>query len=369
MSNHLIYSIAFSKIKGLNDTQRKLLLTNYHSAENIYNERLHLQFPFADVNDDFKKILMRDWPLNEAEAEWAFMQKHQILATSVFDDDYPNRLAHCIDAPTLLYVKGQMNFNKKQMVSIVGTRQHTQQVTKVIHEITEGLAHLNIGVISGMALGIDGIAHKMALDKKIPTWGVLAHGLDQIYPRQHRRLAIDMLESGGLITENRKGTTPLPYLFPKRNRIVAGMSDATIIVESDIKGGSMITAYLAFGYDRLVFALPGKVYDHKSKGCLLLIKNNHAQMYYDSIHFLETMQWALPPMNPFILSPNNPQLTLNLGLETLSILEIIERQGPIHPDDIARQLLLAPGVFSTHLLMLEMQDFIFKQAGNLYIRL
>jgi DNA processing protein len=150
---------------------------------------------------------------------------------------------------------------------------------------------------------------------------------------------------------------------------VAGMSDVTIVVESDIQGGSMITAKLAFEYDRIVFAIPGKIHDAKSKGCLLLIKTNNAHMYYDSIDFLETMKWALPEMNPNRIDPKNPQLSLVLEPEALSILEIIERQGPIHPDDIIRQLTIPPGAFATHLFMLEMQDFVFKQAGNLYIRL
>ena len=369
MSNHLLYSIAFSKIIGLNDKQRKLLLTHYYTAEFIYKERFNLHIPFLDVNDDIKKILLNDWPWEEAETEFAFMQKHQINATCIFDADYPNRLVHCDDAPTLLYVKGKMDFNKKHVVSIVGTRQHTIQVNRIIHEITEGLAHLNMAVISGMALGVDGIVHKNALDKKIPTWGVLAHGLDQIYPKQHRRLAIDMLAQGGLITENKKGAIPLPYFFPKRNRIVAGMSDVTIVIESDIQGGSMITAKLAFDYDRIVFALPGKIHDAKSKGCLSLIKSNNAHMYYDNIDFLETMKWALPKMNPNRIDPKNPQHHLMLAPETLAILEIIAHQGPIHTDDIFRQLTIAPGAFATHLFQLEIEDFIFKQAGNLYIRL
>jgi len=369
MSNHLLYSIAFSKIIGLNDKQRKLLLAHFSSAEIIYKERFNLEIPFIDVNEDIKKILLNDWPWEETERELAFMQKHDIHATCIFDATYPDRLVHCDDAPTILYVKGKMDFNKKHLVSIVGTRQHSSQVNRVIHEITEGLAHLNIGIISGMALGIDGIAHKNALDKKIPTWGVLAHGLDQIYPKQHRRLAIDMLAQGGLITENKKGVIPLPYFFPKRNRIVAGMSDVTIVIESEIQGGSMITAKLAFDYYRTVFALPGKIHDAKSKGCLLLIKTNNAHMYYDSIDFLETMKWALPEMNPIRMDPKNPRLSLVLEPAAMSILEIIERQGPIHLDDIIRQLTISPGAFATHLFMLEMQDFVFKQAGNLYIRL
>lgn len=369
MSNHLLHSIAFSKIIGLNDKQRKLLLAYYHSAENIYTERSNLQIPFPDVHDHVKKILLSNWPWEETETEFAFMQKHEINATCIFDENYPDRLLHCDDAPTVLYIKGNMNFNKTQLVSIVGTRQHTIQVNRVIQEIIEGLTHLNLGIISGMAVGVDGIAHKTAVDKNIPTWGVLAHGLDQIYPKEHRHLAIDMLAQGGLITENKKGSTPLPYFFPKRNRIVAGMSDVTIVVESDIQGGSMITAKLAFDYNRQVFALPGKLHDPKSKGCLWLIKSNEAQLYYDTIDFLESMKWAMPEINPNRFNPNHPQQTLILDADAIAILEIIERQGPIHSDDIFRQLRLAPGTFSTHILMLEMQDFIFKQVGNHYIRL
>ena len=369
MSNHLLYSIAFSKIIGLNDAQRKLLLAHYNSAEIIYKERFNLHLPFSDVNNDIKKILLNEWPWEEAENEFAFMQKHQINATCIFDTHYPDRLIHCNDAPTILYVKGKMDFNKKQLVSIVGTRQHTVQVNRLIQEIIEGLAHLNIGIISGMAMGVDGIAHKTAVEKKMPTWGVLAHGLDQIYPKQHRRLAIEMLSQGGLITENKKDTIPVPYLFPKRNRIVAGMSDVTIVIESDIQGGSMITAKLAFEYDRPVFALPGKIHDPRSKGCLYLIKSNQAQMFYDIIDFLETMKWAMPETNSQQHNPKSPQLSLILSPEALSILAIIEQQGPIHPDDIVRQLTIGHSDFASQLFMLEMQDFVFKQAGNLYIRL
>jgi DNA processing protein len=369
MSNHILYSIAFSKIIGLSDKHRKLLLVHYGSAEFIYKERCNLDISFLDLHDNFRKILLKEWPWEEAEAEYAFMQKHQINATCIFDAEYPNRLIHCNDAPTVLYVKGNMNFNKNHLVSIVGSRQHTIQVNKIIQEITEGLAHLDIGIISGMAMGVDGIAHKTALQNKIPTWGVLAHGLDQIYPKQHRRLAIEMLELGGLITENKKGTIPIPYCFPKRNRIVAGMSDATIVIESDIQGGSMITAKLAFDNDRNVFAVPGKLHDPRSRGCLYLIKSNEAQIFYDIIDFLETMKWAMPAPNPNILSLKNPQLNLILDPESLSILEIIQQQGPIHPDEIFRQLTMIPGPFASHLLQLEMQDLVFKQAGNLYIRL
>lgn len=366
MSESALYYVAFSNIIGINDLQRKVLLEVYGSAENIFKERFNSSTPFQHLHPSISVLLMQEWPLDEAEQEVLFAGQHNINIVNVMEDHYPSRLAQCEDAPTILYIKGNVQFQKKYLVSIVGTRQSTFQSKKIIHELLEGLAHLNIGVISGMALGIDGMAHQSALDMKIPTWGVLAHGLDQIYPPQHRRLAIDMMSHGGLITENKKGTKPLPYFFPKRNRIVAGMTDATIVIESDVKGGSMITAHLAAGYHRSVFAVPGKLNDTQSKGCLQLIKNNIAQMYYDPTHFLECMQWELPLSIKAITSP---PLTLLFDPITLNILNTIEQKGPIHPDQLSYHLQLSASELATHLMHLEMQEMIHKQAGNTYIRL
>ena len=361
--DHLLYTIAFTRIIGLNDTQRKILLETYGCAIDIFNQRHLSEYPFADLNRMTKNLLLGEWPISEAMTEIEFMVKHDITATTILDSSYPNRLLHCADAPTLLYIKGNTDYNKKHLVSIVGTRQHTQQAQKVIQELIEGLKHLDIAIISGMALGIDGMAHKAAIENKLPTWGVLAHGLDQIYPLQHRKLAIEMLSQGGLITENKKGTIPLPYFFPKRNRIVAGLSDVTIVVETDVKGGSMITANLAFNYDRTVFAVPGKLHDPKSKGCLQLIKNNKAQLYHDPIDFLESLQWSLP-----IVPKTNGVRPMASMIDPITkcILELIERQGPIHIDDISAQLKRPTSELSSHLLVLEMQLYICKLAGNLY---
>jgi DNA processing protein len=366
MNDSLSYTIAFSNILGMNDLQRKILLEVYGSAENIFKERFNISSPFQHLHPSISALLMKDWPLEEAEKEILFAAQNGIHIVNVTEENYPRRLAQCEDAPTILYIKGNMHFQKKYLVSIVGTRQSTFQSKKIIHELIEGLAHLNIGIISGMALGVDGMAHQSALDTQIPTWGVLAHGLDQIYPPQHRRLAIDMMSQGGLITENKKNTKPLPYFFPKRNRIVAGMSDATIVIESDVKGGSMITAHLAAGYHRSVFAVPGKLTDTQSKGCLQLIKNNVAQMYYDAPHFLECMQWELPL--PVKTTTSNP-LTLLFDPLAITILKMIEQKGPIHPDQLSYNLKLSSGELSTHLMNLEIQEMIHKQAGNTYIRL
>jgi DNA processing protein len=230
----------------------------------------------------------------------------------------------------------------------------------------EGLQHLKLGIISGMALGVDGIAHALSLANKIPTWGVLAHGLDTIYPNAHRRLAINMLGNGGLITECRQKTITMPYQFPKRNRIVAGMTDATIVIESAVEGGSMITAKLARGYDREVFAVPGKIHDAKSKGCLWLIKNNIATMYHDPIHLLENMNWPLPTINNQAPAIANNILTLTLSPILQSIYLLIQSQGPIHKDAISQQLAIPSNELSAHLLTLELNGIIHLQAGNLF---
>jgi DNA processing protein len=364
MSDEILHTIALSMLVGINDKEKKYILEWYGSASAVFKEREKKQNGFRGLNLIQINILGASWPLKEAEEELMFINKHQIKCLSILDPNYPNRLLQCKDAPLLLYVKGSYEFNLPQLISIVGSRQHTIQVNKVMEELIAGLAHLKIGVISGMALGIDGLAHQTALKMNIPTWGVLAHGLDQIYPNQHRRLAIEMLHQGGLITEFRKNTKPLPYFFPKRNRIVAGMSDATIVIETDMKGGSMITANLAFDYDREVFAVPGKIHDTKSKGCLHLIKYNKAHLYHDPIHLLENMNWPILDL-PAI--ENQLKLILDPALQR--VLLLIERQGPIHRDELANLLKIKASLLSSYLLSLEMQGYIHLLAGNLYNKL
>jgi DNA processing protein len=366
--NELLYAIALSMYKAHSDLQKRKQLQFYGSAYNT--------FKYRNKN-------LGEWPLLEAEDELKFIEKYSIQCFSILDKFYPGRLANISDPPNLLYVKGADHFNLPQLISIVGTRQHTYQVKKVVEELLEGLAHLKIGVISGLALGVDGIAHEAALKNNLSTWGVLAHGLDTIYPNQHRRLAKNMLENnGGLITECRINTPTMTFQFPKRNRIVAGMSDATIVIESEVKGGSMITAHLARGYDREVFAVPGKIHDAKSKGCLWLIKNNIATMYHDPIQLLEDMNWPKQEQEQeqdqkkeqaenshhnkghelFNQSVHSKIMNQNAK----SIYLLIQSQGPIHKDSILIQLAISNDILAEHLLQLELNGHIHLLAGNLY---
>jgi DNA processing protein len=219
-----------------------------------------------------------------------------------------------------------------------------------------------LGVVSGLALGIDGMVHEKACQLKIPNWGVIATGLDSIYPAQHYRLADKMMEMGGILTENNSNTQPLPFQFPKRNRIVAGMTDATIVIESQVQGGSMITAGLARGYNREVFAVPGKITDQKSLGCLALIRSNTAQLYQSPTQLLESLGWAVPDNNTPIQKP----LPFDLSPICQEILAIINKHSPIHQDHLANLFNLNIGLLSTHLLTLELNGLILPHGGAFY---
>ena len=349
----LKYAIAFSMLQGMGPMQKNKLLKYYHTAYSIYQ------------NTTTGAV---HWPLDAAEQELNFIRKHGIQCFSIMDAQYPHRLAQTPDAPSLLFLKGSNAFNLPQLISIVGTRQPTYQAAYLIKEVMEGLQFLQLGVISGMALGVDGMAHETALSFQLPTWGVLAHGLDRIYPNQHRKLASKLIANGGLITECTQNTLTLPYQFPKRNRIVAGMSDITIVIESDITGGSMITAKLARGYDREVFAMPGKIKDAKSKGCLWLIKNNIAQLYQDPIDLLENMNWPLPPKanNTINAEKSKAQMTSMLNPIEKKLLKFIQLQGPMHKDAIAFAFGLKHEDLAAYLLNLELVGLIQLEAGNQY---
>ncbi len=362
MNNALLYAIAFSQIQGINNYVRTALIKYFGSAWAIYNERQKGAEAFRGIEGDYRLSIMATWPLKAAAAEIETMTKLGIDLTFMEDAIYPNRLFQCDDAPTILFSKGSRKWNLPYLVSIVGTRNHSLNADKIIQDLLEGLAYLNLGVVSGLALGIDGIVHQKACALKIPNWGVTATGLDTIYPNQHQRLAKKMMDYGGLISENPTETAPLPFQFPKRNRIVAGMSDATIVIESDTKGGSLITAGLARGYNREVFAVPGRITDLKSSGCLALLQSNTAQVYQSPSQLLESLGWATSESQKNIQKP----LLVDLSPICQAILDHIAKKGPIHRDQLANQFKLNVGLLSSHLLTLEMNGLILPHGGAFY---
>ena len=362
MNDSLLYAIAFSQMHGINLYERKKLINVFGSAISIYYACQQGGKGFVDLELKSLDSLMAAWPLKAAAEELSSIKRLGIDTTCIEDAVYPNRLFQCEDAPTILFTKGPKKWNLPYLISIVGTRNHTLYADKVIQELLEGIQHLNLGVVSGLALGIDGIVHEKSCQLNIPNWGVIATGLDDIYPAQHQRLAKKMMETGGIITENICATAPLPYQFPKRNRIVAGMTDATIVIESQVKGGSMITAGLARGYNREVFAVPGKITDQKSTGCLALVRSNTAQLYHSPTQLLENLGWALPASK----IPSQKPLPFDLNPICQEILVVISKQSPIHRDQLANLFNLNIGLLSTHLLTLELNGLIRPHGGAFY---
>ena len=230
-----------------------------------------------------------------AEREMEFIEKNNIKLICYGDEAYPYRLAECSDAPLVLHSLGNADLNAHHIVSIVGTRHASEYGKDMCANFVADLAKFVPGtlVVSGLAYGIDVCAHRAALKADLPTVGVLAHGLDQIYPGAHRTTAKQMLENGGLLTEFMSGTDSLKQFFVQRNRIVAGMADATVVVESASKGGSLITASLAMGYDRDCFAFPGRVNDQYSQGCNELVSRNRAALITSAYDFVEAMNWEV----------------------------------------------------------------------------
>ena len=362
MNDSLLYAIAFSQMHGINLYERKKLINVFGSAISIYNACQQGGKAFVDLELKCIDSLMAAWPLKAAAEELSSIKRLGIDTTCIEDAVYPNRLFQCEDAPTILFTKGSKKWNLPYLISIVGTRNHTLYADKVIQALLEGIQHLNLGVVSGLALGIDGMVHEKSCQLNIPNWGVIATGLDDIYPAQHQRLAKKMMETGGIITENICATAPLPYQFPKRNRIVAGMTDATIVIESQVKGGSMITAGLARGYNREVFAVPGKITDQKSSGCLALVRSNTAQLYHSPTQLLENLDWALPDSK----IPTQKPLAFDLSPICQEILTVISKQSPIHRDQLANLFNINIGLLSTHLLTLELYGLILPHGGAFY---
>ena len=271
MKGQLLYHIAITSIPNIGDITAKKLIAYCGSSEQVFCEKKSVleKIPGIGGINASKIISHKTEALAIAEEELVFIKKNNIKPLFYLNDNYPKRLLHCEDGPVLLYSKGDVEYNNPKVVSIVGTRKATDYGKEFCDKIVEELASHNPLIVSGLAYGIDVCSHKAALKNNIPTVGVLAHGLDRLYPSQHSSIANKMLENGGLLSDYKSRTNPDRENFPKRNRIVAGLSDLTIVIESSKKGGSLITAYLANDYNRDVFALPGRLNDSQSEGIRL----------------------------------------------------------------------------------------------------
>jgi DNA processing protein len=292
-----------------------------------------------------------------------FIEKFGVRVFCYGKSDYPTRLLHCEDAPALIYFKGDIDLNAARMISVVGTRMPSDYGKQCTKMLIEQLAEFHPVIVSGLAYGIDTLAHRFALKSQLPTIGILAHGLDRIYPPENKLMAREMIQVGGLLTEFMSDTQPDACNFPMRNRIVAGLVDAVVVIESGIKGGSMITADIANSYNKDVFALPGRINDEKSLGCNLLIRENKASIFSCGADIAAALNWDIKP-TPFI--KRQPELFPDLSGEEKTVMDILTPGNPWHIDALLSVTGFKSSRLAASLLKLEMLGLVKQQPGRFY---
>ncbi len=357
----LLHQIALTLIPKIGDKTARKLLSIYPNVSDIF-----LAKPKDLKAAGFSKVAIQSITKSEvlrmAEEELKFIEKNEIKTLFYADENYPYRLRFCDDAPVLLYYKGNVNFDHSKVLSVVGTRMATEYGKHICRKVIEDVASaVDIVIVSGLAHGIDTQAHTVALENNIPTIGVVAHGHDILYPRLNTKLAANMLHNGAVITEFRSNTIPDRENFPKRNRIIAGLSDAVLVVEAARKGGALITAEIANSYGREVFAFPGRIGDPYSEGCNNLINKNKAILIQSADDILNSMNWK-PKKN------KNKQLKLFIDLsdDEAKLVNFIHHNELADIDTIIQKNELNPTHAASLLLSLELKNAIQCMPGKRY---
>jgi DNA processing protein len=363
MHSGLLYQLALTIIPNIGDIHAKALVNHFGNAEDIFKAKKKDLEVIEGVGSVRAKSIKDFNDFAIAEEEIGFIEKYKITPLFITEKHYPQRLLNCYDSPVLLYYRGNADLNQPRILSIVGTRNNNEYGKAVCEKLVEDLADENVLIVSGLAFGIDTYAHKAALRNDMKTVGVLAHGLDRIYPSHNKSLAKEMTGQGGLLTDFRSGTNPDKQNFPKRNRIVAGMSDAVVVVETGIKGGSLITAELGNGYNKDVFAIPGRTNDSKSEGCNYLIKTNKACLITSAGDILENMGWREYKKTS---AKKQRELFIELSEEERIIVNILQQHEQIHIDELYIKSGLSSSAAAAALLTLEMQNVIISLPGKMY---
>mgnify|MGYP006429126119 FL=1 len=357
----LIYKIAISQIKGVGDITAKKLISHCGSAEAVFKESKESLEKIPNFNRNIIDSINSSEILKQAEKEIEFMIKNSVNHLFYTDKKYPNKLKLCADSPINIYYKGDIDWNNNRFISVVGTRKCTQFGKEFTENLISELRKYNVVIVSGLAFGIDIASHKAALKNNLDTVAVLAHGLDRVYPSQHAKIAKDITENGALLSDYISGTNSDRQNFPSRNRIIAGLSDATIVVESSKKGGSLITADIANSYNRDVFAVPGKPIDKQSEGCNYLIKS-HQAILLDSVNdIVKNLNWDVQDKHV------QRSLFISLSDEEQKITDLLSVK-PLHIDEIKQKLNWTSSKISKHLLGMEFKSIILSLPGKIYKR-
>ena len=364
MQEELYYNVALSMVPGIGGILARNLIAYTGGAEQVFSEPLKALTKIPGIGEINAQRIKDNGVFERAEKELKFIEKHRIDVRFYSDKNYPRRLKPCPDAPLILYSKGGMNLDMPRIVSIVGTRNATEYGKTICEKLIEGFAErrYSVLVVSGLAYGIDIYAHKMALKYNIPTVGVVGHGLDKMYPSLHADTARKMIENGGLVTDFPSETKIDPSNFVRRNRIIAGLADATIVVESAEKGGALITAEIASSYNRDVFAFPGRVDDTYSKGCNRLIRMNGANLIQNIDDLEYFMGWESTDKKKAV----QPTLFVELTPDEEKIAELLQKEGEMFIDQISAELKMPGSKISALLLNMEFKNILIALPRKMY---
>ena len=362
----ILYAIALTRVLPYQSQLQNRLLETAGSAKALYDARNNLKDLIPDASDRLVSLIPQiSNHLEKAAGEIFFAEKNHIRILGRDDVDYPARLRDCEDAPCILYYRGTVDLNCRHILSIVGTRKATEYGKSFCQRFLKDLSILcpDVLIVSGLAYGIDINAHRQALANGLPTIAVLAHGLDQIYPRMHRATAIEMLHQGGLLTEFTSQSVADKINFVARNRIVAGMADATLVVESAEKGGSLITAGIAEGYGRDVFAVPGRIGDKASSGCNLLIRESRAALLQSAEEFVKAMGWATAKAES---KPVQRELFPELSTDEMAVFEALKGSEGKHLNLLTVETNIPIGRLSSILFEMELRGIVRLLSGGVY---
>ncbi len=358
----LFYLLALLKVDGIGDIMAKKLLTHFGNPEAVFKVKSNQITGIDGVGSVLLRNLKDKTVFEKANKELEFIKSNAINVSFFQDQNYPDRLKHCIDSPVLIFTSGNINLKNKKLISIVGTRQITSYGMEFCKKFIEDLAPLDPVIVSGFAYGVDIVAHQLAMDNNLQTIGVLAHGLNQIYPKTHKKYIARMEENGGFITEFWSSSNPDKEKFVRRNRIVAGMTEATIVIESADRGGSLITANLANDYNRDVFAVPGRVTDKYSQGCNDLIKTQKANVLTSAADLVYVLNWDIEKKS----KPVQKQLFVELELDEQKIYDFLLKNGKELLDVIALRCDFPIYKISGMLLNMELKGVIRPLPGKLF---
>ena len=335
-------------------------------AREVFEARHKQLKKIPGIGNQTAASIVNQTVLEETERELEFIEKEGITPLFYLDKNYPQRLRHCSDAPVMLFYKGSANLNFHRTIGIVGTRKPTPQGISICEKLVAELAPFKPLVISGLAYGIDIAAHRKSLENGLETVAVLGHGLKRVYPAQHRKTAFEMIGQGGLLTEFASHVVPSRENFPMRNRIVAGLCDAVVVVETAKRGGSLITAQLANGYNRDVFAFPGRVKDKLSQGCHYLIKSSLARLTEGSADICKVLGWE-KPKDGGNEDPRQQELFYALTEQEKTVVDTIQKAEEIGVDELSHQLKTSNSKLAALLLNLEFQGVVRSLPGKRYV--